>query len=375
MRRTTSPNIISLYASMAVAIFSTAIFLLINIIFHLPTTPKEYLIYTLIIFIITFIFFKFILVRFIYSKIKIIYKTIGKPLKFQSEVKEGSSNALKTVERDVAEWAINKNKQIRELRKMEQYRKEFVGNVSHELKTPIFNAQGYIETVLDSDMDDPEFIKQYLEKANSNIERLENIVTDLLEISKFETGRIQLNKEPFDLVKLIKKVFFQYQHLTQQQQVTMTVHSEENTIFVFADPKRIMQVLENLISNSIKYGKQGGNTDIYFHDLDDQFLVEIADNGPGISAEHLPRLFERFYRADKSRNRKINGTGLGLSIVKNIIEAHEQTINVRSELDKGTTFSFTLQKYIPVAANRAAGGCCLRRPHDRWRFENPALRM
>ena len=347
MRRTTSPNIISLYASMAVAIFSTAIFLLINILFHLPTTPKEYLIYTLIIFIITFIFFKFILVRFIYSKIKIIYKTIGKPLKFQNEVKEGSTNVIKTVERDVAEWAINKNKQIRELRKMEQYRKEFVGNVSHELKTPIFNAQGYIETVLDSDLDDPEFIKQYLEKANSNIERLENIVTDLLEISKFETGRIELHKEAFDLVKLIKKVFFQYQHIAQQQRVKMTVHSEENTVFVFADPKRITQVLENLISNSIKYGREDGNTDIYFHDLDDQFLVEIADDGPGISTEHLPRLFERFYRADKSRNRKINGTGLGLSIVKNIIEAHEQTINVRSELGKGTTFSFTLQKYIP----------------------------
>jgi two-component system phosphate regulon sensor histidine kinase PhoR len=347
MRRTTSPNIISLYASMAVAFFSTAIFLLINTLFKLSATLEEYLIYALIIFIITFIFFKFILVRFIYSKIKIIYKTIGKPLKFQNEVKEGSTNVLKTVERDVAEWAINKNKQIRELRKMEQYRKEFVGNVSHELKTPIFNAQGYIETVLDSDLDDPEFIKQYLEKANSNIERLENIVTDLLEISKFETGRIELRKEAFDLVKFIKKVFFQYQHLAQQQRVTMTVHSDENTIFVFADPKRITQLLENLISNSIKYGKEGGATDIYFHDLDDQFLVEISDNGPGISAEHLPRLFERFYRADKSRNRKINGTGLGLSIVKNIIEAHEQTINVRSELGNGTTFSFTLEKYIP----------------------------
>ena len=347
MRRTTSPNIISLYASMAVAIFSTAIFLLINTLFKLSATPKEYLIYALIIFIITFVFFKFILVRFIYSKIKIIYKTIGKPLKFQNEVKEGSTNVLKTVERDVAEWAINKNKQIRELRKMEQYRKEFVGNVSHELKTPIFNAQGYIETVLDSDLDDPEFIKQYLEKANSNIERLENIVTDLLEISKFETGRIELHKEAFDMVKLIKKVFFQFQHMAQQKQVAMTVHSDENTIFVFADPKRITQVLENLISNSIKYGKEGGATDIYFHDLDDQFLVEISDNGPGISKEHLPRLFERFYRADKSRNRKINGTGLGLSIVKNIIEAHEQTINVRSELGNGTTFSFTLEKYIP----------------------------
>ncbi len=347
MRRTPSPNIISLYASMAVAIFSTAIFVFISWLFHLFIPAKDYLINMAVVFAVTFFLVRFVLVQFIYNKIRIIYKTIGRPLKFQNEMKDSSNNMLKTVERDVADWAINKNKQIRELRKMEQYRKEFVGNVSHELKTPIFNAQGYIETVLDSDLDDPDFIKMYLQKANSNIERLETIVNDLLEISKFESGRIELEKEAFDLVKLIKKVFFQYQHIAQQQRVTLSIHSEENTVFVFADVKRIMQVLENLISNSIKYGKEGGNTDIYIHDIDEQFLVEITDNGPGISAEHLPRLFERFYRADKSRNRKINGTGLGLSIVKNIIEAHEQTINVRSEIDKGTTFSFTLQKYIP----------------------------
>ncbi|MEZ5025382.1 MAG: HAMP domain-containing sensor histidine kinase [Chitinophagales bacterium] len=348
MSRNASPTLLALYTSMAVAIFSTAIFLSISYIFKMEVYPLYYLLTLFIIFFTTFLLFRFILIRFVYSKIKIIYKTIGRPLKFQEEAKlNSSSNLIKTVERDVAEWAINKNKQIRELRKMELYRKEFVGNVSHELKTPIFNAQGYIETLLDSDLDDPTFIKMYLEKANSNIERLETIVSDLLEISKFESGRVELNKEAFDLVKLIKKVFFQYQHLAQQQNTTLKLHSDENTVFVFADIKRITQVLENLISNSIKYGRENGTTHIYIHDLDEQFLIEISDNGPGISPEHLPRLFERFYRADKSRNRKINGTGLGLSIVKNIIEAHEQTINVSSELDKGTTFSFTLQKYIP----------------------------
>ena len=346
MRRTPSPNTISIYSSLAVAFFSTAIFLCISLIFRLHTPAKYYLIIVSIILIVTFFLFRFILVRFIYNKIKIIYKTIGKPLKFENEIRTGSSNLIKTVERDVAEWAINKNKRIRELQRMEQYRKEFVGNVSHELKTPIFNAQGYIESVLESDLDDPEFIKKYLEKANSNIERLETIVSDLLEISKFESGRIQLEKEAFDVVKLIKKVFFQYQHITEQQHTKLTVHGDDNTYFVFADKNRITQVLENLISNSIKYGKECGNTNIYFHDLDEQYLIEISDDGPGISAEHLPRLFERFYRADKSRNRKINGTGLGLSIVKNIIEAHDQSINVRSELGKGTTFSFTLQKHI-----------------------------
>jgi two-component system phosphate regulon sensor histidine kinase PhoR len=345
MRGAPSPNIISLYTSLAVASLSTAIFLLVNFIFSLHTPAEYYFVIALLIFITTFFIIRFVLVRFILNKIKIIYKTIGKPLKFQHEVKEGRGNILKTVERDVAEWAINKNKQIRELRKMEQYRKEFVGNVSHELKTPIFNAQGYIETVLDSNLDDPEFIKSYLGKANSNIERLELIVNDLLEVSKFESGQIQLEKEAFDVVKLVKKVIFQYQHIAQKQGTILTVHGNENSIFVYADPKRITQVVENLISNSIKYGRENGTTDIYFHDLDEQYLVEITDNGPGISEEHLPRLFERFYRADKSRNRKINGTGLGLSIVKSIIEAHEQTINVRSDIGHGTTFSFTLPKY------------------------------
>ena len=348
MRRITSPTLLALYTSMAVAIFSTAIFLCVNLIFDFKILFLYYCISLFIIFIISFFLFRFVMLRFVYSKIKIIYKTIGRPLKFQTDIQErSSSNLIKTVERDVAEWAINKNKQIRDLRKIEQYRKDFVGNVSHELKTPIFNAQGYIETILDSDLDDPKFIKSYLEKANSNIERLETIVTDLLEISKFESGRIELQKEAFDLVKLIKKVFFQYQHLTQQNKTQLKIHSEENEVFVFADTKRITQVLENLISNSIKYGRENGHTDIYIHDLDEQFLIEIIDDGPGIAAEHLPRLFERFFRADKSRNRKINGTGLGLSIVKNIIDAHEQTINVSSELEKGTTFSFTLQKYIP----------------------------
>lgn len=346
MRSTPSPTIISLLGSLAVASSSTALFLIIATVFRLNYAVASIFVFCTIGFFISFIVFRFVLIRFIYNKIRIIYKTIGKPLKFEQEIKEGSGLMVKTVERDVAEWALNKNKRIRELQKLEQYRKEFVGNVSHELKTPIFNAQGYIETVLDSDMDDPEFIRQFLEKANSNIDRLESIVSDLLEISKFETGRIQLEKSAFDIVALIKKVFFQYQHLAEQFHTKLKVHGDEHTYFVFADEKRIMQVLENLISNSIKYGKEGGKTDIYIHDLDEQYLIEIADDGPGIPQQHLARVFERFYRADKSRSRKVGGTGLGLSIVKNIIEAHEQTINVSSEEGKGTTFNFTIQKYI-----------------------------
>lgn len=344
MRGTLSLNLIALITSLAVASISTAFFFVVNLFFSLDLLLNPYLIFFGLVFCTSFFLFRFTIKTFIYNKIKIIYKTIGKPLKFEKEINESRGNILQTVERDVAEWAINKNKQIRELRKLEQYRKEFVGNVSHELKTPIFNAQGYIETLLDSELDDKAFIKLYLDKASANIDRLEVIVSDLLEISKFETGRIQLEKDRFDLIKLIKKVVSHYQILSEEFKVTVKVFGNENQYFVLADEKRIMQVLENLISNAIKYNNENGKVEIRLYDLDEQYLVEISDDGPGVAEEHLSRLFERFYRADKSRSRKVGGTGLGLSIVKNIIEAHEETINVSSTLNEGTTFSFTLHK-------------------------------
>ncbi|QQR99221.1 MAG: sensor histidine kinase [Sphingobacteriales bacterium] len=346
MRKSPSLSFIAFITSLAVAILSTAFFIIIHFIFLLNTPFEIIISFFVAILFASFILIRYVLKRFIYNKIGIIYKTIGKPLKFEKELKASKDNILRTVERDVAEWAINKNKQIRELRKLEQYRKEFVGNVSHELKTPIFNAQGYIETLLDSDLDDATFIKSYLEKAASNIDRLETIVSDLLEISKFETGRIQLEKTAFDIVKLLKRVMYHYQIMAQEYNVHVKIHANENEYFVFADENRILQVLENLISNGIKYNIDGGKVDIRLYDIDEQYIVEISDSGTGIEEEKLPRIFERFYRADKSRSRKVGGTGLGLSIVKNIIEAHEETINVSSSLGKGTTFSFTLHKFI-----------------------------
>ncbi|HUH74870.1 MAG TPA: ATP-binding protein [Chitinophagales bacterium] len=282
--------------------------------------------------------------KFIYDKLKIIYKTIGKPLKFQKEIHNNlNSNVMRSVERDVGEWAINKNKQIRELRKMETYRKEFVGNVSHELRTPIFNAQGYIETLIDG-VEDPVKAQQFLEKALSNVERLDAIVSDLLEISKFEAGQIHLEKKAFDIIALCNKVFFQYQHMATENDASMKIDYKFKNLYVWGDPKRITQVMENLVSNAIKYGKKGGTTIVRFYDLDDTIIVEVNDDGPGITDEYLHRVFERFFRADKSRSRTIGGTGLGLSIVRNIIEAHDQSITVRSEIGVGTTFSFTIEK-------------------------------
>ncbi|MCB9034517.1 MAG: sensor histidine kinase [Chitinophagales bacterium] len=345
MRRAPSPNQIAFISALAVAVLSTAFFILISFVFYLNVRLEMYISSLVATFFMSWILFRYVLTRVVYNKIKVIYKAIGKPLQFEKEVKQ-KNNLLKTVERDVADWAINKNKQIRSLRQMAEYRKEFVGTVSHELKTPMFNAIGYVETVLDSDLDDKVFIRNYLEKTVSNLERLESIVKDLLQISKFEAGRIELHLEAVDLIKLIKEVLFHYKYLTETYKVNVVVHAKENEFFVCVDKNAIRQVLENLISNSVKYGKENGQTDIYINDLDEQYLVEISDNGIGISQENIDRVFERFFRADKSRSKLVGGTGLGLSIVRNIIQAHNQNINVTSELNKGTTFSFTLDKYI-----------------------------
>lgn len=345
--KTPSPRQIILLTSTTISIASLLVFIIINIGLNL-NIPLEFLfIHPLIVFLLSMMVLRFTIERFVNSKIKIIYKTLGKPRKFYRELRDNNRNIIKTVEHDVAEWAINKNKQIRELKKLETYRREFVGNVSHELKTPIFNAIGYLETLADGGMDNPDIRDKYLKRAMDNIERLDTIVKDLEDISKYEAGSLNLEKTGFDIVELVRDVLSNIQIMADEQDVTLTLHESKNAIMVWADRNRIEQVLVNLISNSIKYGKYGGTTEIQFYDLDEQILIEVTDNGPGIEEADLPRLFERFFRVDKSRVRKMGGTGLGLSIVKNIIEAHHQIINVRSEIGIGTTFSFTLEKYIP----------------------------
>ncbi|MCO5230803.1 MAG: cell wall metabolism sensor histidine kinase WalK [Chitinophagales bacterium] len=352
IRRQLTPNVIAFITSFFVSFFSILALLLFDIAIELVQPYYLYLFLFAVAFVISFVLYKFTLMRFVNDKLKIIYKAIGQSLKYQKEVSHShSSNIMRLVEIDVGDWAINKNKQIRELRKLETYRKEFVGNVSHELRTPIFNAQGYLETLLDG-VDDPVIEKQYLQKALSNVERLDAIVSDLLEISKFEAGQIHLEKKAFDIIALFHKVFFQYQHIAEKSQATLVVDSKFKNLYVWADPVRITQVVENLVSNAIKYGKMEGTVTIKFYILEEQIIVEVNDDGPGIAEENLHRLFERFFRADKSRSRNIGGTGLGLSIVKNIIEAHDQNITVRSELGVGTTFTFTLEKATQEAIDQ-----------------------
>ena len=285
--------------------------------------------------------------NFIYRKIKVIYKNIhnlkSKPGENFSE--SLMDDPLEKVNKEVMEWEEEKKKEIESLRKLEVYRREFVANVSHELKTPLFNIQGYIHTLLDGAVDDKEVNRNFLDKAARNVERLVNLVGDLETISQLETGDANLDLEEFDMHSLINDVFESLDIRARKKQIDLKWKKDSDHIqMVLADKDKIRQVLVNLIENSIKYGREHGTTEVSFYDMDENVFIEITDDGIGIEEKHLSRLFERFYRVDKSRSRDAGGTGLGLSIVKHIIENHKQTINVRSRVGVGTTFGFTLKK-------------------------------
>jgi len=256
-----------------------------------------------------------------------------------------SSDPINDVENEVKEWAGAKKKEIDLLKKQEQFRKEFLSNVSHEFKTPLFAIQGYIETLQDCLIDDPEMAVKFLKKAEKNVERLSYLINDLDSISKLETGEIPIDYQKFDFVLLAKEVMESLEDKAKKRDIKLFFKEKYmHPAFVNADREKIRQVMINLISNSIKYGNTNGSTAIKIFELHDQYLVEVTDDGIGIDEKHLSRLFERFYRIDSHRSREVGGTGLGLAIVKHILEAHQQIISVRSTLQIGTTFAFTLQK-------------------------------
>jgi two-component system phosphate regulon sensor histidine kinase PhoR len=255
---------------------------------------------------------------------------------------------MDNIEGDITAWAESSQKEIARLKDAEHYRKEYVGNVSHELKTPIFNVQGYISTLLDGAIDDSSVNRKYLERAEKSIERLINIVTDLDEISSLESGLMVLHKERFDIVALAREAIESVELEAAKKDIRITISNRQGAslhpLYVFADKHLINQVFVNLLVNSIRYGKQGGHTSVSFIDMFDSVMVEITDNGIGIGQQDLARVFERFYRTDKGRSREQGGTGLGLSIVKHIMDAHGENINVRSKLGQGSTFSFTVSR-------------------------------
>ncbi|MCK5823107.1 MAG: sensor histidine kinase [Bacteroidales bacterium] len=252
---------------------------------------------------------------------------------------------LKKINQQINLQAKNHTKEIKQLKELEKYRKEFIGNVSHELKTPIFNIQGYLLTLIEGGINDPNINELYLKRAEKSIDRMILIVNDLEAISKLEAHKLELNYDNFNIEELINDIFDMQMLRAKEKNISFNILNNLNKkLIVNADKKWISRLVINLIVNSINYGKNDGNTSISIKELENKYLIEISDNGCGISETELPRIFERFYRADKSRSREQGGTGLGLSIVKHIIEAHNQQITVESIVNKGTKFAFTLNK-------------------------------
>ena len=297
-----------------------------------------------VFFVICFVLFQYSLERFIFKKIKTMYDDISL-LDATSFSQKSISTDMNTLTQEVGRFAENKKIEIETLKVRENYRKEFIGNVSHELKTPLFTVQGYILTLLDGAYKDKAVRKKYLKRANKGVERLLYIIKDLDMITQLEVGGLTLEKEKFNIIKLVKNVFDLLEMKANKKNISLVFDKQyKQGIKVYGDQERIQQVLSNLIVNSIKYGKNDGTTEVSVeHLVKDKVIIRVTDNGEGIENEHLTRLFERFYRVDKSGSRKEGGSGLGLSIVKHIVDAHQENIYVESQHGIGSEFSFTMQ--------------------------------
>lgn len=327
-----------------IALLST-IFLLLIEYFFFQIEWISILFFLLGVFVISFLMIQTRAEQFIYKNIKKIYKNVS--LLSDSSLQEDQvTTDMSTLKRNVEKFAENKKLEIEALKIREDYRREFVGNISHELKTPLFTVQGYILTLLDGAKDNEKLTEKYLKRANKGVERLIYIVKDLDMITKLEAGELRLKPEYFDIIEVITTVFDLLDIKAEEKKISLTFdHPYKNPIYVEADKERIQQVITNLVVNSIKYGKEKGTTEIGVENFtENKVIVRITDNGEGFKKEDIPRLFERFFRLDKSGSRKEGGSGLGLSIVKHVLEAHQEQIYVESDYGIGSEFSFTLKK-------------------------------
>jgi two-component system phosphate regulon sensor histidine kinase PhoR len=301
--------------------------------------------FSTIFYCATFFLIQFRVEHFIYKRVKKIYDDVSL-LETSSYVNQPVTTDMATLTKEVKKFARDKKLEIETLKIREEYRREFLGNVSHELKTPLFTVQGYLLTLLDGAMDDKKIRKKYLERAEKGVERLIYIVKDLDMITKLEVGELNLDVSKFNIVEVIQNVFDLFEMKASNKNITLTFDAKyDKPIWVVADQEKIQQVVTNLIVNSIKYGKKGGTTEVGIEDLvKNKVIVRVTDNGEGIEKQNIPRLFERFFRVDKSGARSEGGSGLGLAIVKHIIEGHEEKIYVESQIGVGSEFSFTLEK-------------------------------
>lgn len=336
----------SLYISIFVAVFTM---FLAKIFFLYTQTSVLFFGMTslLFVYIFSFLVIQYRVERFIYRRVKKIYDDVSL-LESSTFLNQPITTDMETLTREVKKFATDKKLEIEMLEDREKYRREFLGNVSHELKTPLFTVQGYLSTLIDGAMDDKAIRKKYLKRAEKGVERLIYIVEDLDMITKLEVGDLNLEFSQFDIVELIQNVFDLLEMKADKKKITLSFENYHiQPIFVKGDKDKLQQVIENLIVNSIKYGKEGGLTQVSVINLTKKkVLVRVTDDGEGIEKQNLPRVFERFYRVDKSGSRSEGGSGLGLAIVKHIIEAHKEKIYVESEFGIGSEFSFTLLKVL-----------------------------
>jgi two-component system phosphate regulon sensor histidine kinase PhoR len=302
------------------------------------------------LFIVAYFLTHYFIQRFIYRKIKLIYKFIYQTKATKREEFYYKSilpqKSIDEVSEDVEKWAARKAEEVETLRQNEAYRKEFLQNLSHEFKTPVFAIQGYVDTLLGGALEKPEVNRKFLDNASRNVNRLVNLIDDLDAISKLESGEQPLQLSSFTIQDVIREVFETLSIKAHEKNISSFIKKGcESPLNVRGDKEKIRQVLTNLVENAIKYGRPDGMVEASIYNTDGRnILIEISDNGIGIAEEHLPRIFERFYRTDYGRSRNIGGTGLGLAICKHIIEAHGHSIHVRSKPDVGSTFGFTLPK-------------------------------
>ncbi len=338
--RLNSPQHIALFLTIILSVFVGLLLSANNFLYSSNSLFLQFFFSSVLFSVATYFISIRVIKNYIHDKVKLIYRSLSRQRGTSAKVETD----LNKVNDDVNRLVIERQKEIDELKSTETFRREFLGNVSHELKTPIFNIQGYIHTLLDGAINDKSVNIKYLKRTSKSVDRMITIVEDLEMISKIESDRLELEFSRWNIVQHVEELFELIEMKAVKRKMVLQIDNQTRSPYVEADQDKISQVLLNLIENSIKYGKEGGITKVRFFEMGENILVEVADDGLGIPEEHLPRLFERFYRVDKSRSRNEGGTGLGLSIVKHIIDAHRQTINVRSTENIGTTFSFTLKR-------------------------------
>ena len=341
-----TPNQFAFLLASVIVIFFVVFGLTLHFSLNIQISISYYIISLIVLWLLTYGVIYYLLEKLITQKIRILYRTIHNyKISKEDFPIDMNQDLLSATEKEVMNWVDSNRQEIAKLKEQEAFRKEFLGNLAHELRTPIFSIQGYILTLLEGALEDEKINKEFLNRASKGVDRMTRIIEDLDVITKFESKREKLIIQKQDITLLSKEIIEGLEIKALDKKIKVAFNKKQETpIMVQCDRDKIGQVLTNLINNAINYSKEGGKVEIRFFDIEDNIMIEVSDDGIGMDEEHLSRIFERFYRVDKSRARNQGGTGLGLAIVKHIIEAHGQSIDVRSTKGMGSTFSFTLKK-------------------------------